>query len=174
MSKQYESGQTLQQKIAKGIDVLADNVAATMGPRGRNVILHQEGSNPIITKDGVTVAKFVDLEDPFENVGVQILKQVADQTNTDAGDGTTTSTVLARAIYRAAQQYVLAGSSPTELKRGMEKAVDVITSRLKDSAMPIKTKEDIEKIKHIMESAIQLKVPNKVDCKKGPSWGTIK
>jgi chaperonin GroEL len=134
MSKQYESGQTLQQKIAKGIDVLADNVASTMGPRGRNVILHQEGSNPIITKDGVTVAKFVDLDDPFENVGVQILKQVADQTNTDAGDGTTTSTVLARAIYRAAQQYVLAGSSPTELKRGMEKAVEVITSRLKDSA----------------------------------------
>ena len=79
MSKQYDSGQTLQQKIAKGIDILADNVAATMGPRGRNVILHKAGSNPIITKDGVTVAKFVDLEDPFENVGVQILKQVADQ-----------------------------------------------------------------------------------------------
>ncbi len=146
MSKQYESGQTLQQKIAKGIDILADNVAATMGPRGRNVILHQEGSSPIITKDGVTVAKFVDLEDPFENVGVQILKQVADQTNTDAGDGTTTSTVLARAIYKAAQQYVLAGSSPTELKRGMEKAVEVITSNLKQSATPIKTKEDIEHI----------------------------
>jgi len=146
MSKQYDSGQTLQQKIARGIDVLADNVAATMGPRGRNVILHQAGSNPIITKDGVTVAKFVDLDDPFENVGVQILKQVADQTNSDAGDGTTTSTVLARAIYKTAQQYVLAGSSPVELKRGMEKAVDVITSRLKDSAHPIKTKEDIEHI----------------------------
>jgi len=146
MSKQYESGQTLQQKIARGIDILADNVAATMGPRGRNVILHKEGSNPIITKDGVTVAKFVDLDDPFENVGVQILKQVADQTNADAGDGTTTSTVLARAIYKAAQQYVLAGSSPTELKRGMEKAVEVITSNLKQSATPIKTKEDIEHI----------------------------
>ena len=146
MSKQYDSGQTLQQKIARGIDVLADNVAATMGPRGRNVILHQAGSSPIITKDGVTVAKFVDLDDPFENVGVQILKQVADQTNSDAGDGTTTSTVLARAIYKTAQQYVLAGSSPVELKRGMEKAVDVITSRLKDSAHPIKTKEDIEHI----------------------------
>ena len=146
MSKQYDSGQTLQQKIARGIDVLADNVAATMGPRGRNVILHKEGSNPIITKDGVTVAKFVDLEDPFENVGVQILKQVADQTNSDAGDGTTTSTVLARAIYRAAQQYVVAGSSPTELKRGMEKAVMEITKRLKESARPVKTKEDIEHI----------------------------
>ena len=146
MSKQYDSGQTLQQKIARGIDVLADNVAATMGPRGRNVILHQAGSNPIITKDGVTVAKFVDLEDPFENVGVQILKQVADQTNSDAGDGTTTSTVLARAIYRAAQQYVVAGSSPTELKRGMEKAVMEITKRLKESARPVKTKEDIEHI----------------------------
>tara|TARA_R110000823_G_scaffold151760_2_gene282692 strand:+ start:175 stop:1743 length:1569 start_codon:yes stop_codon:yes gene_type:complete len=146
MSKQYDSGQTLQQKIARGIDVLADNVAATMGPRGRNVILHKEGSSPIITKDGVTVAKFIDLEDPFENVGVQILKQVADQTNSDAGDGTTTSTVLARAIYRAAQQYVVAGSSPTELKRGMEKAVMEITKRLKESARPVKTKEDIEHI----------------------------
>ena len=146
MSKQYESGQTLQQKISRGIDVLADNVAATMGPRGRNVILHQNGANPIITKDGVTVAKFVDLEDPFENVGVQLLKQVADQTNSDAGDGTTTSTVLARAIYRAAQQYVIAGSSPVELKRGMEKATEAIVQTLKEGSKPIKYVEDIEHI----------------------------
>jgi chaperonin GroEL len=146
MSKQYESGQTLQQKIAKGIDVLADNVAATMGPRGRNVILHKEGSNPIITKDGVTVAKFVDLEDPFENVGVQILKQVADQTNTDAGDGTTTSTVLARAIYNNAQKYIASGLCPVELKRGMDKAVKRVLTTLKENAKPVKSKEDIKHV----------------------------
>ena len=146
MSKQYESGQTLQQKIAKGIDVLADNVAATMGPRGRNVILHQEGSNPIITKDGVTVAKFVDLEDPFENVGVQILKQVADQTNTDAGDGTTTSTVLARAIYNNAQKYIASGVCPVEIKRGMDKAVAQVVSILKEDSKPVKSKEDIKHV----------------------------
>ena len=146
MSKQYESGQTLQQKIAKGIDVLADNVAATMGPRGRNVILHQEGSNPIITKDGVTVAKFVDLEDPFENVGVQILKQVADQTNNDAGDGTTTSTVLARDIYNKAQKYIASGVSPTELKRGMDKAVREVVEILKEKSKPVKSKEDIKHV----------------------------
>ena len=103
-----------------------------MGPRGRNVILHQEGSNPIITKDGVTVAKFVDLEDPFENVGVQILKQVADQTNTDAGDGTTTSTVLARAIYNNAQKYIASGICPVEIKRGMDKAVAQVLNILKE------------------------------------------
>jgi chaperonin GroEL len=146
MSKQYESGQTLQQKIARGIDVLADNVAATMGPRGRNVILHQEGSNPIITKDGVTVAKFVDLEDPFENVGVQILKQVADQTNTDAGDGTTTSTVLARAIYNNAQKYIASGVCPVEIKRGMDKAVAQVVSILKEDSKPVKSKEDIKHV----------------------------
>jgi len=146
MSKQYESGQTLQQKIAKGIDVLADNVAATMGPRGRNVILHQTGANPIITKDGVTVAKFVDLEDPFENVGVQILKQVADQTNTDAGDGTTTSTVLARAIYNNAQKYIASGVCPVEIKRGMDKAVAQVVNILKEDSKPVKSKEDIKHV----------------------------
>ena len=146
MSKQYESGQTLQQKIARGIDVLADNVAATMGPRGRNVILHQAGSNPIITKDGVTVAKFVDLEDPFENVGVQILKQVADQTNTDAGDGTTTSIVLARAIYNNAQKYITSGVCPVEIKRGMDKAVAQVVSILKEDSKPVKSKEDIKHV----------------------------
>ena len=143
MSKQFDSGQTLQQKIARGIDVLADNVASTLGPRGRNVILQEKDKRPIITKDGVTVAKFVDLEDPFENVGVQILKQVADQTNNDAGDGTTTSTVLARAIYKGAQKYIASGLSPTELKRGMQKAVKVITKNLQENAKPIKSQEDI-------------------------------
>ena len=85
-----------------------------MGPRGRNVILHHPGQNPVITKDGVTVAKFVQLEDPFENVGAQIIKQAAAKTNSEAGDGTTTSVVLARAILQEAQKYLMAGSAPIE------------------------------------------------------------
>ncbi len=145
--KYYENGQGLNSKILKGIDVLADNVASTLGPRGRNVILyHKEENIPVITKDGVTVAKFVELEDPFENVGVQILKQAAEQTNTKAGDGTTTSTVLARAILKRAQKYLLAGASPIELKRGIDLAVDAIVDNLKEMAVPIQSEEDIAHI----------------------------
>ena len=145
--KYYESGQGLNSKIIKGIDVLADNVASTLGPKGRNVILyHKEENLPVITKDGVTVAKFVELEDPFENVGAQIIKQAAEQTNTTAGDGTTTSTVLARAILKKAQKYLLAGSSPIDLKRGIDLAVDAIVDNLKEIATPIQSEEDIAHI----------------------------
>ena len=145
--KYYENGQGLNSKILKGIDVLADNVASTLGPRGRNVILfHKEENIPVITKDGVTVAKFVELEDPFENVGVQIIKQAAEQTNTTAGDGTTTSTVLARAILKRAQKYLLAGASPIELKRGIDLAVEAIVENLKDMSSPIQSEEDIAHI----------------------------
>ncbi len=107
MSKQYSSDQALHDKIMHGVNTLADNVAATLGPRGRNVILHQKGKQPIVTKDGVTVAKFVDLDDPVENVGAQIIKEAASQTNAVAGDGTTTATVLSRAIliFAAIEQF---------------------------------------------------------------------
>ena len=115
MQKVYADGLELQQKVMSGVNKLADNVAATLGPKGRNVILHRKGSNPIVTKDGVTVANFVDLEDPFEHAGAQILKQVAAQTNIMAGDGTTTSTVLARDILRNSQKYLIAGSSPVDI-----------------------------------------------------------
>jgi chaperonin GroEL len=114
MSKQYSSSQTLHDKIMQGVNTLADNVAATLGPRGRNVILHQKDKQPIVTKDGVTVAKFVDLEDPIENVGAQIIKEAASQTNANAGDGTTTATVLSRAILQRAQKYLAAGSAPVD------------------------------------------------------------
>ena len=126
MTKHYGSGSEMSQKIMKGINVLADNVASTLGPRGRNVILQEKGKRPIITKDGVTVANFVDLEDPIENAGAQIIKQAAAQTNLDAGDGTTTATVLSRAILNKAQKYISAGVPPIELQRGIEKAVEVI------------------------------------------------
>ena len=112
MSRAYESEDTLQQKIIKGANTLADNVASTLGPRGRNVILHHPEQNPVITKDAVTVAKFIELEDPFENAGAQVLKQAAAKTNAEAGDGTTTSVVLARAILTQAQKYLMAGSAP--------------------------------------------------------------
>ena len=115
MSKSYDSGSSLCEKIIEGVDILADNVASTLGPRGRNVIIQQAGKRPIITKDGVTVAEFIDLDDPFMNVGAQIIKQAARQTNAVAGDGTTTATVLARAILKGAQRYIAAGASPIEV-----------------------------------------------------------
>ena len=146
MSREYSSNQELQNKILEGVNKLTNNVASTLGPLGRNVILHQKGKNPIITKDGVTVAKFVDLSDPFENAGAQILKQASEKTNIDAGDGTTTATVLARAIYINAQKYLLAGSSPVELKRGIDKAVKGILLRLEDLSQPITSKDDIEHV----------------------------
>jgi chaperonin GroEL len=149
MSRRYESGTNLQQKILKGVNILADNVASTLGPRGRNVILHHPEQNPVITKDGVTVAKFVQLEDPFENVGAQVLKQAAAKTNAEAGDGTTTSVVLARAILTQAQKYLMAGSAPIELKRGMDKACVAIVENLKEMATPIMSAEDIAHVAKI-------------------------
>ena len=146
MSKQYSSQTELHKKILEGVDILADNVASTLGPRGRNVILQEKGKRPITTKDGVTVAKFVELDDPMQNVGAQILKQASEQTNSKAGDGTTTSTVLARAILTQAQRYLIAGVSPIELKRGIDKAVEAIVEKLKDMANPITSEEDINHI----------------------------
>ena len=143
MAKTYDSGNTLSQKILKGVNILADNVASTLGPRGRNVILQESGKRPIVTKDGVTVAQFITLEDPVENVGAEIIKQASAETNNTAGDGTTTATVLSRAILTQAQGFLTAGSSPIELKRGIDKAVEVISERLYEQAKPISSQEDI-------------------------------
>ena len=143
MTKKFCSDSPLHDDILKGVNTLADNVASTLGPRGRNVILHRKGSNPIITKDGVTIANFVELEDPFENAAAQIIKQAAAQTNDDAGDGTTTATVLARAILNRSQKYLNAGVSPVELKRGMDKAVEKIVENLEEMSLPIASEEDI-------------------------------
>ena len=135
----FESRDELSAKVLRGVNTLADNVAATLGPKGRNVILHQKGKDPIITKDGVTVSAFVHLDDEFENAAAQIIKQATSQTNNMAGDGTTTATVLARDILRAAQRYINAGSSPIELKRGIDIAVERITNRLQSTAQHIET-----------------------------------
>ena len=147
MSKEYlDTQKGLNQKILDGINKLADNVAATMGPRGRNVILHPKNGNPIITKDGVTVARFVDFDDPFENVGAQVIKQASEETNARAGDGTTTAIVLARAIFIEAQKHIVAGASPVELKRGIDKATDVIVENLKGISQKVVSLNDIEDI----------------------------
>ena len=147
MIRKFSNGYELNSKILEGINKLADNVATTLGPKGRNVILfHKEQGVPVITKDGVTVAKFVQLEDPFENVGAQIVKQAAEQSASKSGDGTTTATVLTRAILQQAQKYLTAGVSPKEIKRGMDKACDAIVERLKEIAIPVRSEEDIRHI----------------------------
>ena len=168
VNKYYENGLSLSQKILKGVDVLADNVGSTLGPKGRNVILyHKKQDTPIVTKDGVTVAKFIELDDPFENVGAQIVKQAAEQSATLAGDGTTTATVLSRAIIKESQKFIATGVSPIELKRGMDKMCDSLTERLKENAQPIRSKEDIQHIATISannDGSIGNLIAEAVDC----------
>ena len=146
MSRAYTSQKDLQQKIMNGVNKLADNVASTLGPRGRNVLLQEKGQTPFITKDGVTVAHFVALEDHFENAAAQVIKQAAIQTNIDAGDGTTTATVLARAILKEAQRYIASGVSPIELQRGIEIGVREITKSLQEMSRPVTSTDDISHI----------------------------
>jgi chaperonin GroEL len=149
VSKIYKSHEQLSKKVINGVNKLADNVATTLGPKGRNVLLKSKGRTPIITKDGVTVAKFVDLEDPVENAAAYVIKQASVETNSSAGDGTTTSTVLAREIIINSQRYLAAGCSPVELKRGMDKAVSVINDSLIEMARPIMSEEDISHVASI-------------------------
>ena len=142
----FESRAELNTKLLKGVNTLADNVAATLGPKGRNVILHEKGKEPFITKDGVTVSAFVHCDDEFENAAVQVLKQATSQTNSMAGDGTTTATVLAREIITQSQRYITAGSSPIELKRGIDAGVEHLSQRLRESAVHIESLDDVENI----------------------------
>jgi len=146
MNKKYDNSSSLHEKILTGVNKLTDNVASTLGPKGKNVILQEKGKMPIITKDGVTIANFVSLEDEFENAAAQIVKQAASKTNEEAGDGTTTSTVLTRAVLEEAQKYLISGVSPVELKRGMDKATKQIVDFLVENSTAIASKEDIENI----------------------------
>src|SRR5579871_238067 len=123
MAKQILHGEDSRQAILRGVNILADAVKATLGPKGRNVVIEKKFGSPAITKDGVTVAKEIDLKDPMENVGAQLVREVASKTSDVAGDGTTTATVLAQAIFREGVRTVAAGASPTALKRGIDKAV---------------------------------------------------
>ena len=137
MAKQIIYGEQSRRAILSGINQLADAVKVTLGPRGRNVILGKSFGSPTITKDGVTVAKEIDLKDPLENMGAQMVREVASKTSDMAGDGTTTATVLAQAIYREGAKNVVAGASPMDLKRGIDKAVTVIVDEIKKMARPV-------------------------------------
>ena len=167
MSKHYSSGADLSAKVLSGVNILADNVASTLGPRGRTVLLQKAGSGPFVSKDGVTVADHVVLDDPIENAAVRILKQASSQTNTLAGDGTTTSMVLARAILQEAQKHVVAGVPPIEIKRAIDRAVEVLVSNLKESSTPIQSEEDIAHIASISannDEVIGNLIAKAVDC----------
>jgi chaperonin GroEL len=137
MSKQIVYGEQARQAVLRGISQLADAVKVTLGPRGRNVILARAYGTPTITKDGVTVAKEIDLKDPLENMGAQMAREVASKTSDIAGDGTTTATVLAQAIYREGVKNVVAGANPMDIKRGIDRAVAVITAELKTMSKPV-------------------------------------
>jgi chaperonin GroEL len=138
MAKQITYGDESRQAILRGVNRLADAVKVTLGPKGRNVVLDKKFGSPVITKDGVTVAKEIDLKDPLENMGAQMVREVASKTSDVAGDGTTTATVLAQAIYREGSKNVTAGANPMDVKRGIEKAVQAVTEELKRLSKPVK------------------------------------
>ena len=149
MSREFDSKESLQKKIMNGVNILANNVGSTLGPMGRNVLLKEKGKTPFITKDGVTVAHFVALEDPFENAAAQVIRQAAIETNNTAGDGTTTATVIARAIIQEAQKHITSGVSPVELQRGINRGVKHIVENLNNMAKPVTSLEDISHIASI-------------------------
>jgi len=138
MAKQIVHGEDSRQAILRGVNKLADAVKITLGPKGRNVVLDKKFGSPTITKDGVTVAKEIELEDPLENMGAQMVKEVASKTSDVAGDGTTTATVLAQAIFREGVKTVAAGANPMAVKRGIERAVAAATEKIKELAKPVK------------------------------------
>src|SRR6186713_1673188 len=138
MAKQITYGDESRQAILRGVNRLADAVKVTLGPKGRNVVLDKKFGSPIITKDGVTVAKEIELKEPLENMGAQMVREVASKTSDVAGDGTTTATVLAQAIYREGSKNVTAGANPMDVKRGIEKAVAAVTEELKKLSKPVK------------------------------------
>ena len=146
MAKEIKYSQKARESILRGVDTLADAVKVTLGPKGRNVVLDKAFGSPNITKDGVTVAKEIELEDKFENMGAQMVKEVASKTSDVAGDGTTTATVLAQSIYREGSKLVAAGVNPMAIKRGIEKAVAVSVEALKKISKPTKDQEEIAQV----------------------------
>ncbi|WP_028845301.1 chaperonin GroEL [Thermodesulfovibrio thiophilus] len=145
-AKQLIFGDAARQSILKGITVLTDAVKATLGPRGRNVVIERKFGSPNVTKDGVTVAKEIDLKEPFENMGAQLVREVASKTSDVAGDGTTTATVLAYAIYKEGLKYVSAGANSMDLKRGIDKAVEAVVEELKKISKPVVDKKEIAQV----------------------------
>ena len=146
MSKEIYFGSDSREKLKRGVDALADAVKVTLGPKGRNVLIERKHGSPIITKDGVTVAKEIELKDPIENMGAQLVKEVASKTNDIAGDGTTTATVLAQAIVREGFKNIAAGANPMELKRGIDDAVKVVVDGLRTLSKKISSSDEISQI----------------------------
>jgi chaperonin GroEL len=145
-AKQLQFDESARHALLRGIEKLAKAVKATLGPSGRNVILDKKFGSPTITKDGVTVAKEIELEDPYENMGAQLVREVASKTSDIAGDGTTTATVLAQAIYREGAKNITAGANPMEIQRGINKAVEVVTGELKKLSKPCQNKTEISQV----------------------------
>jgi chaperonin GroEL len=145
-AKEIRYDQKARESLLRGVNILADAVKVTLGPKGRNVILEKSFGAPTVTKDGVTVAKEIELEDKFENMGAQMVREVASKTSDVAGDGTTTATVLAQAIYREGSKLVAAGHNPMELKRGIERGVEVVGEELKKLSKPTKEQKEISQV----------------------------
>lgn len=146
MAKELVFSENARSSILKGVNTLANAVKVTLGPKGRNVVIEKSFGSPLITKDGVTVAKEIELENKFENMGAQMVKEVASKTNDQAGDGTTTATVLAQAIYREGVKIVTAGNNPTAVKRGIDKAVAIVVDELKALAKPVKSSGEVAQV----------------------------
>src|SRR5881296_3521962 len=143
MPKQIAFDVAAREELRRGVDKLANAVKVTIGPRGRNVVLDKKFGAPTITNDGVTIAKEIELEDPFENMGAQLLKEAATKTNDVAGDGTTTATVLAQAIVSEGFRNVAAGANPLQLKRGIERGVEAVVAELKAMSQPVQGRTEI-------------------------------
>ena len=149
MAKQIKYGEDARKALETGVNILADTVKITLGPKGRNVVLDKKFGAPLITNDGVTIAKEIELENPFENMGAQLVKEVSTKTNDVAGDGTTTAVVLAQAIVREGLKNLAAGANPVILKDGIKKAVDATVAHLKNISKSVESQKEIEQVASI-------------------------
>ncbi|MDR0978554.1 MAG: chaperonin GroEL, partial [Lachnospiraceae bacterium] len=149
MAKDIRNGEEARKSLLNGVNKLADTVKVTLGPKGRNVVLDKSFGAPLITNDGVTIAKEIELEDPYENIGARLVKEVSTKTNDVAGDGTTTATVLAQSMVKEGVKNVAAGGDPMAIKRGIDKAVSEAVSALKEISSPVNGKEDIARVASI-------------------------
>src|SRR3972149_3675106 len=156
MAKQLKFGEEARKSLMKGIDVVAKAVVTTLGPKGRNIALDRKWGAPNIVHDGVSVAKEIDLKDPFENMGAQLVKEAASKTNDNAGDGTTTSTLLAQVMTQNGMKMIEAGANPMILKKGIEKAVEAVVIELKKQSKPIKNHEEITQVATISASDTEI------------------
>src|SRR5881409_1297426 len=146
MPKQLLFNEEARAALMRGVNIMSHAVKVTLGPKGRNVVIAKRFGSPVLTKDGVTVAKEIELKDPYENMGAQMVKEVASKTSDIAGDGTTTATILAQAIYREGIKNVAAGANPMDLKRGIERAVEAVVEELKKISKPVKSHKEQEQV----------------------------